>query len=722
VSAILGDIVTRLAVDRREWTNGLSQSARDAAKFGNSVTGELRTVEKQIAALSRAYAAGAKVNKAELDALAARHQSLTRQIEAGKALANNLLGRGSDLPGAGPSAASLRVRRTEEQQLARVRTLLQEVAAEEVRTGQSRATQIERLVRLEGSLASAIERRKTLVERARDAQFVGPMPVEAAAQSVASQRVRRSEEEQLKRVRQLIGELATEEARTGESRAHQIDRLIRLESQLIGVKERAKSLEQSRRDAAFIGPMPAATVAPSIASQRVGRSDEQMLAATRARMAELAEQYARTGQVGSHQLERLARLENALAARIAARGEVLEAARREALRDKDALYTLADSSNVAGRAATDLSSRYSRTTMAMLELSRGVEDAAVVYGTSGLAGSIRASANNLAAFATVIHPIAGVVTGVGAAIGSILIPKLLESGEAAKKAKKDIDEWAESFTNIDRVSRDHARFRVEREDAKAGMRGQNAAALSTTIVAARRDAERLAIEESNIRSKRAAILASYGLDPEFAQGLTAPVTGNATPALSAIEVHRRNNPGTRDVTEDDREKLKELDRQLDDVASRQSANANRIEDAQAARRIAAEGERKERLKKEREEWEKTLVENRREREEREKERESLAVDVLTSTDPMAGELAAVEQRRRQRLAMIDELSPDNRYADALRRGVNDAAEVERTRIQREMLGAQRAQNQQTAETNRLLQRTLDEMRAPVEPAPIRPVF
>jgi hypothetical protein len=809
MSAILGDIVTRLAVDRREWTNGLSQSARDAAKFGNSVTGELRTVERQIAALSRAYAAGAKVNKAELDALAARHQSLTRQIEAGKALANNLLGRGSDLPEAGPSAASLRVRRTEEQQLARVRTLLQEVAAEEVRTGQSRATQIERLVRLEGSLASAIERRKTLVQNTRDAQFIGPMPAEAAAQSVASQRVRRSEEEQLKRVRsliqevaaeevrtgqsrsgqierlirleqglasaierrqslvdqtrqslfigpmpaeaaspsiasqrvrrseeeqlkrvrQLIGELATEEARTGESRAHQIDRLIRLESQLIGVKERAKSLEQSRRDAAFIGPMPAAAVAPSALSQRSMRSDEQQLAGVRARMQELAATYQRTGQQGGHQLDRLARLEAALTARIAARAQMLDRAR-------DRYVAAGTAANLAGGVGM------SGGQMALTAAAYGISDAATAAQFGGAKAAALSLANNLpmlgmgladvgkgmaeaggkaagfgAALAKFAGP-AGLVASVALPLGTLLIPKLTETEKKAKDAKKGLDEFADAFANIDRVSRDHERFRVGREEGKAGTGRQTGSALTTSIVAARRDLDRLAIEETNIRAKRATVLAKYGLNPEIAHGISAPTSDDMTPALSALASHQRNNPGGRTLTEDDRKRLVELDRALDDVGSRQSAGANRIEDLQTARRNAAERERNERLEKDRKDWQETLAKNRRDQREAARERADLAIETLSDIDPRAGEFAEIERRRRERLADVDSLfaGPE---ADRLRAGVNSAAEQERTRLQKEILKANTEGNREVA---RLLQEVIDALRLPSDVPEPDPVF
>ena len=80
-----------------------------------------------------------------------------------------------------------------------------------------------------------------------------------------------------------------------------------------------------------------------------------------------------------------------------------------------------------------------RATFALLELSRGAEDAASQFGTMGLAGAMRASGNNIATFATIIHPMAGVVAGLGVALGSILIPKLLETKSAADLAKEAVE-------------------------------------------------------------------------------------------------------------------------------------------------------------------------------------------------------------------------------------------------------------------------------------------
>lgn len=86
-----------------------------------------------------------------------------------------------------------------------------------------------------------------------------------------------------------------------------------------------------------------------------------------------------------------------------------------------------------------------KATMALLELSRGAEDAASQFGTQGLAGALRGSMNNLSAMATMLNPMAGVIVGLGAAIASVLIPRLMEMKTAADLAKESVGSLDEAI-------------------------------------------------------------------------------------------------------------------------------------------------------------------------------------------------------------------------------------------------------------------------------------
>jgi hypothetical protein len=90
-------------------------------------------------------------------------------------------------------------------------------------------------------------------------------------------------------------------------------------------------------------------------------------------------------------------------------------------------------------------------TMALLELSRGAEDAASQFGTLGLAGALRGSMNNLSAMATMLNPMAGVIVGVGAAIASILIPRLMEMKTAADLAKEAVGSLDDALKSVSEV-------------------------------------------------------------------------------------------------------------------------------------------------------------------------------------------------------------------------------------------------------------------------------
>lgn len=116
-----------------------------------------------------------------------------------------------------------------------------------------------------------------------------------------------------------------------------------------------------------------------------------------------------------------------------------------------------DESAVAMNQASAGSSKFGR---AFLELSRGVEDAAAVYGTAGLAGAVRASSNNISQFASIINPAAGAVAGLAVSLGSVLIPKLFDTSSAAKEVQ-------EALTKLSRV-----KFDIDLgQSARAQMRG-----------------------------------------------------------------------------------------------------------------------------------------------------------------------------------------------------------------------------------------------------------
>lgn len=85
----------------------------------------------------------------------------------------------------------------------------------------------------------------------------------------------------------------------------------------------------------------------------------------------------------------------------------------------------------------------SNATRGLLELSRGVEDAAVVFGTSGFSGAIRASSNNLSQMAMIMGgPLAGAVAGFAAAGLSVATPyiaSLFDAVDVTKKLSTEID-------------------------------------------------------------------------------------------------------------------------------------------------------------------------------------------------------------------------------------------------------------------------------------------
>jgi len=90
----------------------------------------------------------------------------------------------------------------------------------------------------------------------------------------------------------------------------------------------------------------------------------------------------------------------------------------------------------------------------------------VLAAGGGLGAAIRSTANNFGTMVTMINPLAGLVTSVGIALGSVLVSSLLKTGEAADKATKDIDKMSaaleraeEEQRKIEQFSADSSRIR-----------------------------------------------------------------------------------------------------------------------------------------------------------------------------------------------------------------------------------------------------------------------
>lgn len=85
----------------------------------------------------------------------------------------------------------------------------------------------------------------------------------------------------------------------------------------------------------------------------------------------------------------------------------------------------------AAAAADILRKKQGKMTRGLLELSRGAEDAAVSWGTGGLAGAFRGAGNNLSQAASIMGPMAGTIVGLSVAAGAILSSAFNKAGDAA---------------------------------------------------------------------------------------------------------------------------------------------------------------------------------------------------------------------------------------------------------------------------------------------------
>lgn len=82
--------------------------------------------------------------------------------------------------------------------------------------------------------------------------------------------------------------------------------------------------------------------------------------------------------------------------------------------------------------------------MAMSQMAFAVDDAVTVFGTSGLAGSLRAAGNNLTMMASTLFGIKGLMISVAAVGAAQLAMTFFKMGTGAKKASDEIDKLADA--------------------------------------------------------------------------------------------------------------------------------------------------------------------------------------------------------------------------------------------------------------------------------------
>lgn len=103
-------------------------------------------------------------------------------------------------------------------------------------------------------------------------------------------------------------------------------------------------------------------------------------------------------------------------------------------------------SRTSVRTGTQVARSSKRGQRAVLELSRGVEDAAVSFGTGGFAGAIRGAGNNISQMLAIMSPAAGIVGGFAVAIGSVLVGSL-------ERGKKKVNELKKSIADLDALNK-----------------------------------------------------------------------------------------------------------------------------------------------------------------------------------------------------------------------------------------------------------------------------
>ncbi len=284
-----------------------------------------------------------------------------------------------------------------------------------------------------------------------------------------------------------------------------------------------------------------------------------------------------------------------------------------------------------------------RASQAMLELSRGVEDAAAVYGTMGLVGAVRASSNNLSQFASILSPMAGVVVGLGVALGTVLIPRLFDTEKKAKKLKEEMDSLKTTFDNVRKGIEDAAKAR---EAFQGVVNIENAAGAGKAMEDQRQQARQLKQQIEDIIKARADleknIDTSSLLDQtaweRFATVMKTVPFFNFGDANQLTEEEKKRNATIREELNKLREQQTALEKQLE-LSKQLRIEASKKELA-LAKQEEIEKEREARMKREAEQQDKL---------------KAAAEEIRKQIDPAAFERSRIQQEaaRREQIIRLD---------------------------------------------------------------------
>lgn len=345
--------------------------------------------------------------------------------------------------------------------------------------------------------------------------------------------------------------------------------------------------------------------------------------------------------------------------------------------------------NQAGQAAGKTSmGGYNQLGRATLELSRGAEDFMAVYGTQGMTGAIRASSNNLSQFASIIHPMAGAVTGFSLAIGAALLPSLFDTKKGADDTTKSMDKLREAIT----AAREEAARGFEIQDtikegpdaieSEADKLKRREAEIEAGIKAVEAQRRKLLAEEGEIQQfydaatgqtvNRRVLPGGRGEAPAGAAAFARDMLNAGTFGLvdSTAEVAAGSGSDARDkdkamqeeILKLDRERLKlakereQLERNLGKArieATNAEHAAMRARDIEQAREEEAEMKRED--ERAREAADRQAKQKQKDAEKLAEKQRKLEQDIADDISPEKGRERAIVQELRDRRRAIEEL-------------------------------------------------------------------
>jgi len=329
------------------------------------------------------------------------------------------------------------------------------------------------------------------------------------------------------------------------------------------------------------------------------------------------------------------------------------------------------SMSMAGRQSRDVSGKMSQAQMAATQMTFAIDDAASVYGTTGLAGAVRASANNL----TMVAMLMG---GLKAQIAATAVMVGVQLWMAFDKADKKVQDANESLKRYQKIITSMTSRELDSSNFTAGLADIGSNKEATKQIADRRremevlikTTKRLQLEQDGAKRKLAGTRDAPSYAGELARGILLRI-GIAEKTKEQLELEKKL-AASAEARKKWAEDGKILQEQITQNKAREQAIQNELNQLEERRFQIAKEQQAERSKEAALLLFQMIKQRIKDSKEKQEQVKQIRDEVLAINDPKKFSRQQIEEDRQRRLDALK--GQKGKGVDDLIKAIHEAAD------------------------------------------------